>query len=455
MRASDMFDKAVANSRQYEVKLRAIERELSTRNSEELQLQSEIMSAIGKFAALQVTHNPDAYNAVTGILAERKTTEQQVRSSLTAVEASIADTMCKVGEARARAETAKADLQRAMADNAELAKLDADRQVAQQAAESAASRRDEILAECAEKLPAYDADPLFSYLVGLRFGTDQYERSGPLLMLDRWIAGLCKFERNFADRATLIAMQQAVTEQSNPDEVRSKEIAASIRKLIADLEKSCGVPAAEASLKAEQEQLRKQKAQANDLHARIEEFVSQTDSYTVRAQKLTTEVLANQSAEKLLALAANTATEEDDVLARKIIAKQQDLRDVRRTIAGLQAQRNQADEVYRRAKSFERALDRDNYNSSSYQYGGGLDMGSLLAGYMAGQMSERAALESLGHYKQDVPQPTYTSTYGSPGSYGSSSNDDDDRIRSNSSGSSFFGSTGDNDSGLFQTTDSI
>lgn len=52
----------------------------------------------------------------------------------------------------------------------------------------------ELEREAAEKLPAYDNDRLFRYLVDRKFGTADYTRRGLIRRLDRWVAGLVNFQ---------------------------------------------------------------------------------------------------------------------------------------------------------------------------------------------------------------------------------------------------------------------
>lgn len=91
-----------------------------------------------------------------------------------ALEAELAARLAADGEFRARSEAAAA------------AELELSRNEARQA---------ELDAEVREKLPAYDRDPLFQYLVRRGFGSGSYRSRGLIRRLDRWVARLTRFEQ--------------------------------------------------------------------------------------------------------------------------------------------------------------------------------------------------------------------------------------------------------------------
>jgi hypothetical protein len=84
---------------------------------------------------------------------------------------------------------------------ARLAKDEAFRALSESAAqaEQALSRHEarqaELAEEVREKLPAYDRDALFQYLVRRSFGSADYRSRGLVRRLDRWVARLTRFEK--------------------------------------------------------------------------------------------------------------------------------------------------------------------------------------------------------------------------------------------------------------------
>src|SRR5262249_43798484 len=54
-------------------------------------------------------------------------------------------------------------------------------------------RVNEMQKEAAEKLPHYEQSRLFRYLYERHYGTSEYQHKGLILELDRWVAGLIRY----------------------------------------------------------------------------------------------------------------------------------------------------------------------------------------------------------------------------------------------------------------------
>jgi len=71
------------------------------------------------------------------------------------------------------------------------------------ASKAATSEQDRL-----KKGKAYEADPLFLYLWHCRFGTPDYKRRGLVRSLDRWVAGLIRFQDARANYAMLTSIPE-------------------------------------------------------------------------------------------------------------------------------------------------------------------------------------------------------------------------------------------------------
>ena len=75
-------------------------------------------------------------------------------------------------------------------------------------AEAAASKAATSEQDRQQKGKAYEADPLFIYLWQRGYGTPDYKRRGLVRSLDRWVAGLIRFDDARANYAMLTSIPE-------------------------------------------------------------------------------------------------------------------------------------------------------------------------------------------------------------------------------------------------------
>ena len=457
MQAKKMFSAVEANTREYEAVLRDHERADAANNARELSLRSEIAACLSRVAAVQLDSNLDVHSAAAAELRAREVEESELRAELAKVEAKIENSFVEQNRLERLVESTTVDSKRILGLIAEVPTLVSSIDEYSSKIEQAKLRWEDLTAECERKLPAYAENPLYCYLVASKYGSEQYDRAGLARSLDRWVARLCDFEQNRANHLTLLAMSAEL--QRGPAGDYDSLLKAAAKKLaqhVSNAELNAGVPRAKEALEKHVAQQSRLKASANDLHSRIKKYVDRTDQRYARAKQLISDSLANRSSADLVAFVSTTASPEDDVLVTRLVAMRAELDEIKSQRPRLIAQRDRAEREYDRAKSLERSLRSNRYDSGDYEYGGGLDINSMLVGYMAGQLSDRDASSTIGRYRREVPQEVFvstpTSSTGTSGSYGgwassTNSSDSDDSYRT-SSGS-------DSDSGSYSTDDSF
>lgn len=131
-------------------------------------------------------------------------------------------------------------------------------------------------------------------------------------------------------------------------------------------------------------------------------------------------------------------------------------------------------------KVLEREMRRDKFTGSRYYYGSGLDMDSLIIGYMAGNLNSDAVAKevrahqeiaddmpvfqsSTAEFSRTWPSSSWPESSGRSGGSSNYSNDDDNRRSSSPSSSSWStsddssssSSSSSSDSGSYSTSDSF
>ena len=111
-------------------------------------------------------------------------------------------------------------------------------------AEAAASKAETSDQDRLQKGKAYEADPLFMYLWQRGFGTPDYDRRGLVRSLDRWVAGLIKFNDARANYAMLTSIPERMARHAE----RCAEIADEEQAKLAEFSRNAMTDAAGSDL---------------------------------------------------------------------------------------------------------------------------------------------------------------------------------------------------------------
>lgn len=258
---------------------------------------------------------------------------------------------------------------------------------------------------------------------------------------------ICRFRRKITEHSRLrghFPHIQFFQESSFPTgESSGQQLSTEIDTIRAEAEKNASLKDAKQSVAVTQELIERAKRTANGIHARIAEFVDKRDPHYTRARETLTRFLKSQKPEDLMARVAKTADLADDEMARAVVALQADLKKHRETYQHLHKEFEDAQQAYKCAKRLERRLRSEDFTSSRYEYDSRLDMGSLIAGYMAGRLSDDSVASQVRNYRREVEEETSYSR----SNWSSSSND------SWSSGS--FSTTDSSGGGSYSSSDSF
>jgi len=206
-------------------------------------------------------------------------------------------------------------------------------------AEAAASKAATSERDRQEKGKAYEADPLFVYLWQRGFGTPDYERRGLVRSLDRWVAGLIRFQDARANYAMLTSIPERMARHS----ARCAEIASEEQAKLAEYSRNAMTDAAGTDLVGTIEELSgtidQIDGELDKLDRRIEtlsealaEFSSGEDADFQKAEEHLGVSLQADDLNDLWRAAMDTPSPEDEKIVQRIEDLQERVEQITREI---------------------------------------------------------------------------------------------------------------------------
>jgi hypothetical protein len=304
----------------------------------------------------------------------------------------------------------------------------------------ASERRYKVaLRERAEKTPAYERDPYFSYLRGRGYGTSGAGGSALTRRLDAWVADIVGFERAQANYDFLMELPDHALAARDAARVELDGILEPLTALEKDTFDRLGLtPVLDRGddLYAEREAMIGRLAEAErGCDQLTDERVSLEDTrggYYEEAIDELEEHLQGESPETLLARARETGDPRDDAIVEEIVATEAALDEARTALAELSESRAALTRRHKELKKLSWEFEASDWNARRSRFRSDLDMDALLLGFLAGR-------HSAGHVRGELLSSQSFRAIGA----GSSS--------SSSSSGSFFSGGGFSGGGGFST----
>jgi len=402
MFSSFMLGSVHDNALGYEQKLRTIERSLSEAAAQELRLEQQIALKLSEVAGLQMEQVQNLEQEARYVLQLRADEESALRGQLEKVEQSISRLLEKIDAHQADIRKARKQAADSLSRHTEFNQTLARYEDEKKGLDTMDSRMHELQEECARKLAGYRQDARYAYLVAANYGTDAYKRSGIVRYLDSWIARLCNYDANRRNELTLLAMQEELNRAEEHGRQRLKTLKDTLAAITTTAESSAGLDVLDAELVRLKENVKTEKQRAKEIHEQLASFAGKSDVRYRQARSMVAVSLQSYSAEELMERVRQTPGPADDALAREVIELQSALKRQRDRIAALERERNTAEAAYQRAKELEHSLRQPVFSGGQYSYGNGLNLGSLLMGYMAGRLTLDQATSEIAQHRQEV-----------------------------------------------------
>ena len=280
------------------------------------------------------------------------------------------------------------------------------------------ARLDELTQEAKEKLPEYQVDPLFMYLVDQHYKDSSYKVSGLRKWLDSWVAKIVKYEdsKRSYDFLTIIPELVSIEIEKNASEL--EVLVTSFdeqRKLIADKLGLTEVIEAGTELGAKRDSVMEQIAtldsQAEQFRKEREQLESETGEYYHKALELITSYLDNSSFKQLWHDVSQTQQYQDDELVAQLEEITSKCHALKEDASQMRRRRSLSERAVTILSSLQRRFTESDFESRRSQFSDRLDIESLLSGVLEGVIGERDAWGALRKTQQFIRtrHPRYSS----------------------------------------------
>lgn len=261
-----------------------------------------------------------------------------------------------------------------------------------------------------DRIPAYEEDPFFSYLLRRRHGTATAAGNPVTRSLDSWVAKVFQYDDARAKYDFLQALPDHAAAVLAEDRAGLAEAAPPLAALEARVIDRAGLtPVLERGdrLYAERDEARRALREAETaLHELTDELAALQDergSYYESAIDGLEAYLEGRTVDELVAMARATGDARDDVLVAELGEIDARLGRLRADLAARNAKRARLDD---RLAGLERIRDRfeaDDWNGGRSRFDDGLDINALLLGYIAGTHSSGHVHRVLGRNHSFLP----------------------------------------------------
>jgi DNA repair exonuclease SbcCD ATPase subunit len=400
MKTYELMDQLGRSTREFELPLRELETRLADVAAQEAQTEARIAQALSTLGSMHLEHNGDIGQEAATVLELRAAEEREQRAWLKGIESEIADLLEQVRAAHGDADQASARVREHLYGDPAFVEAIKTRNAAAAAQARLEQHGADLWAECERKLPGFEQQRLYTYLLNAGYGEPDYRAQGMTRVLDGWIGRLCNFAENRRNHLALLGMRDELSRQRHTlaDQLASADKV--LAPLSAQAERKAGLDAARERLRQLERQVELAKGRANQMHDKLSAYADGKDARYVRARELVTRRLREQSIDKLMEQARATPMLADDEVVHHLSELYEQRRSLQQQQHQLAERRSETYAQYERAKALERDLRHHRQYMVHGRYDNGMDWAGLFMGYMAGAMTSHDVTRVLGEHLQ-------------------------------------------------------
>lgn len=282
----------------------------------------------------------------------------------------------------------------ALGQDPEFHRLSEQTKLATEQAISAKGKAEKAGKERTSKSGSYLADPLFSYLQEIGFGTPVY-RAGPVVRtIDGWIAQLCNFQQARKDFEALQQLPEYLADHAQAMDRARADALAQLESQERRAREGLGIAAPEQERARLQAECDKAHAQAEKLESALDQrkeklrlFAEWRDPTALELQEQLAGVLESETVGALQTRVQMTASDQDDRALRELMRSRELLLDVERQIRFAEEANDGAAKRLEGLRSVRTRYKRENYHGSDYSIRGSAAE-ERLRGFLEGTVIE-------------------------------------------------------------------
>jgi chromosome segregation ATPase len=279
----------------------------------------------------------------------------------------------------------------------------------------------EIEQDATERLPAYEENKLFSYLLGKNFGSPNYEGHGLVARLDAWVARIVNFDEEKQSYDFLHSVPEIINEEVRKKQKDLEKLAKGLQKVETEVSDKTGfaqIIKEGTTLGEYREKLLEHIELLTLTYSASERerrgFDSTKDSYHAEAINRLKAYLKGATIEDLKRKALTTTDKIDDNLIDQIEEIDLNIKTFKKKANGLKTRRNSIEEKLEGLNSIKQKYSHSDFESGSSSFGSGFDINLLLVAYLMGKTSQSDLWNDIQHHQDFERESSYShSSYSS------------------------------------------
>lgn len=367
----------------------------------------QITAAFKLFAHTQLVQNATAFGRdVTDLANAAANAMEQNRDRINSLRVTIDEVEDQLTSLRRELNAANQTVYLKLQNDPEFLTLKSELDVCAQDRTNGKKTYGQLQQEVAEKLPAYDADKAFRYLLGARYDTPEYASNVLTARLDAMLARRSHFTTNKENYSILLGIRANAESLMDGIEDRYASALSIYETYEANAYQTNEIIGIKESINRFESELRNRTTELQACLNQEQNHLASTDGLSMEAKALVFKLLKQKDTHALSALAEATASPEDDQ-ALLVINHALD------KISALKGELDVANDKLRiselalaRANELRRTVDGDSRLSGDrYEYSSESRVVDLLNGFVIGTIASSDLVSDLKRHSEYVPPP--------------------------------------------------
>jgi chromosome segregation ATPase len=256
-------------------------------------------------------------------------------------------------------------------------------------------RAKDMKEDTAEKLPSFEDNKLFKYLISRQYGTPDYTRRGLIASLDGWVAKVINFSENKQSYELLKAVPKLVDEETKKRQTELEKLVKGMQSIEEEYATRIGLTKTNSEGKSFGiyrdkllGQIEEKDTEYKRAASELQESESTKDSHYITAISNLKAYLKGPRVQELKKKALETTSRKDDNLVERIEEIDTSIREFKDKSKNLKKEQADTETKVDELNEIKQKFNRNDYESGSSYFSSGFDINAYLMGYLSGQYSQ-------------------------------------------------------------------